>query len=212
MAEVGCLKDGNFQNLETNGLHVGGRPLRAAAYTNLGTVGAGKAGANLIAATSLTPNAVHVIIGNGAADSVVVTMPALAAVPALGTFYTFVLGARSTSTDSGADGHTIKLPAAGPGGGWLCGSVRLVRATAGAAHASNTTELVHVFPLSGTDEMIHMQSNDAVGGGEPGSFVTLTYIGLVDGTNPGWFVDGTIVSSTIASTGANSFAPHAAMD
>jgi len=212
MGEVGCLKDGNFQNLETNGLFVGGRSLRAAAYSNLGTIGDAAAAGNLIPATSLTENGVHIIIGNGTTDKVTVTMPALAAVPAIGTFYTFVLGARSTTANGGGNGHTIKLPAAGAGGGWLCGSVRLVRATGGAAHASNTTELVHIFPLSGTDEMIEMQSDDATGGGEPGSFITLTYIGLVDGTNPGWFVDGTIVSSTVASTGATSFAAWVAMD
>lgn len=208
MAESGCLKDGNFQNLEAQQIMLGNNSLRIAGFVNIGTPGGG---AQTTAATALSKNSVHIINGDiDGTDSMTVTLPALAEVPSVGDFYTFFLACKSELTAATGNGHTIKLPAAGPGGGNMFGAVKLCRIPAtGIALADTTADGqtidVRISPVPGTDEMIEMQSNDATGGGEPGSWITCTYMGLTDGTNPGWYITGEIISKTAASTGNTTF-------
>jgi hypothetical protein len=208
MGEIGCLKDGNFQNLEASTIMLGNSTLRVAGFVNIGTAGGV---AQTTAATSLVKNSVHIINGDiDGTDSMTVTLPALAEVPAVGDFYTFLLACKSELTAGTGNGHTIKLPAAGPGGGNMFGAVKLCRVpVAGTALADTTADGqtidVRVSPVPGTDEMIEMQSDDATGGGEAGSWITCTFMGLTDGTNPSWYITGEIISLTAASTGNTTF-------
>jgi hypothetical protein len=214
MAETGCLKDGNFQNLETEVLEVNGNRLRVSSYVTLGATGSGN---TAVAATSLTKNAVHILNGNLTDASTKVILPSKAQCASFGLvagdFYTFVVGLRSTA----AIGHTISTDAADDtsgAGAYLLGGVRLIRAASGVANAASgnsaPTEFSSIWPVTATDEMVVMDADDAVGGGEAGSWVTFRYVGNIGANSiPGWMLSGEIISVTPASTGAACFIPFA---
>jgi hypothetical protein len=214
MAEVGCVKDGNFQNLETNNLFLSGNSLLTSTYVSIGGIADDQVA---VAATGLTKNAIHVINGNLTTAGTKIILPSKAQVATfgleIGDFYTFVVGVRSTR----AGGHQISTDAADDGGGagaYLLGGVKLVRAASGVANAASGNnqpiEVSNIWAVTGTDEMVVMDADDAVGGGEAGSFVTFRYLGNIGANSiPGWMLNGEIISTTAATTGVATFIPFA---
>ena len=219
MGEVGCLKDGNFQNLETQDLLLDGNRLNTTKYVSIGD----NTAADIpILATGLTKNAVHIINGNGGNHGTTITLPSKAEIATfglvIGDFYTFVVGSESTR----AIGHTIrtddKVPDGGLGnadgtGAFLIGGVRLIRSAGGVANATSgndqPTELTSIYPQYGTDELVLLKADDATGGGGGGSHVTFRYMGQFgpgSGDTVHWKLSGEILSASAASTGATTFA------
>jgi len=208
MAESGCMKSGNFQNLEAQQIVLGGNTLKVAGFVNIDN---GGADANAVAATGLTVNAVHIIGGNGTTGATIVTLPDVDNVPNVGDFYTFLIGEPSTA----ADGHHIRTASAGVAGGILVGSLEYIRyntetglalAKFGSTGAANDqTSAVYIAPVKGTSEMICLDSDIADGGGLAGSWVTVTYIGTPDKTNPTWYINGQVFSIDPNGTGEKVF-------
>jgi len=221
MAEVGCLKDGNFQNLETKVLEVNGNALKVSGYVTIGGTAAGSTTFGTVHdvafGRALTKNAVHIINGAAAANATtIITLPTAAQISSygieVGDFYTFVVGVSAASA-----GHVIKLDAApsNGAGGYMIGNIRLVRGLLGAADAASGVsvagELSAVYAVYGTDEKISMISGgDPANGGREGSYVTCRYIGslglLTSGGNPHWLISGEVITDIAASTGADIFA------
>jgi hypothetical protein len=217
MGEVGCLKDGNFQNLETAELHLNGNRLNTTTYVSIGGIAAE---VQNIVATDLTKNAVNIINGNGTDHGSTITLPSKAEIATLGLvvgdFYTFVVGSQSTASG----GHIIMADAAADGAGagaYLIGGVRLIRAAAGTVAANLCADataatpvtgpaVTSVYPIYGTDERIVMQFDDGTGGGGSGSHVTFRYMGAFGlGTTVHWMLSGEILSNTAVSTGVTLF-------
>ena len=209
MAEVGCLKDGNFQNLQAQQIMLGNNTIRISGFVNLDS---GGGDAEAVAATGLTKNAVHIIGGDLTNGAVTVTLPTTTAVPDVGDFYTFLIGGKSTA----AGGHVIRCGAATDK---IVGAVQYIRipatglATANfgtTAAANDQTNAVYITPNhdTTTDDQINLDADIADGGGVEGSWVTFTYIGTpltTDGTLFTWYVTGQIISVDPNGTGAAVF-------
>ena len=173
------------------------------------TLDAGGDNAESVAASGLTANAVHILGGNLTSGAITVTLPTTTATPSIGTYYTFLVGIKSTAVG----GHVIKC---GTATDKLIGSIEYVRvpstglATANfgtTAATKDQTLVVHITPNQDTttDDLISLDGNEGDGGGIEGSWVTFTYIGTPDGTNATWLVDGKVISHDPNGTGAHIF-------
>ena len=145
MAETGCMKDANFQNLEAQQIMLGNNTLRVSGFVSLDD---GGTNAEAVAATGLTPNAVHILGGNLTGGTITVTLPTGAAnVPNVGDFYTFLIGIKSTT------GHTIQI---GTANDKIVGAVKYIRvpatglATAGGTLGTDQTSAVYITPNQDT--------------------------------------------------------------
>jgi len=176
------------------------------------TLDAGGDNAESVAASGLTANAVHILGGNLTSGAITVTLPTTTATPSIGTYYTFLVGMKSTANGPPA-GHVIKC---GTATDKLIGSIEYVRvpstglATAnfGTTAASNDqTSVVHITPNQDTttDDLISLDGDKGDGGGIEGSWVTFIYIGTPDGTNATWLVNGKVISHDPNGTGAHIF-------
>ena len=173
------------------------------------TLDAGGDNAESVAASGLTANAVHILGGNLTSGAITVTLPTTTATPSIGTYYTFLVGMKSTAVG----GHTIKC---GTATDKLIGSIEYVRvpstglatATFGtSAGAHDQTSVVHITPThdTTTDDLISLDGDKGDGGGVEGSWLTFTYIGTPNGTHATWLVDGKIISHDPNGTGAHIF-------
>jgi hypothetical protein len=207
MAEVGCLRDANFQNLNAQQIMLGNNTLRVAGFVNLDS---GGDDALAVPATGLTANSVHIIGGNGTGGAVTVTLPTGTAVPNVGDFYTFLIGAQSTT------GHEITIGAATDK---LVGGLQYIRVPAtglasavisAAGAATVETNAVYITPNQNTttDDRVFLDANAADGGGVEGTWITFTYIGTpytTDGTLHTWYMAGQIITIDPNGTGAGVF-------
>ena len=209
MAEPGCLHDANFQNLEAQQIMLGNNTIRVAGFVNLDS---GGTNAEEVLATGLTKNSVHIIGGNLTAGAVTVTLPTATAVPNVGDFYTFLIGAKSTASS----GHVIKC---GDANDKLIGCVQYIRvpaigvatATFGSTGSANDqTNAVYITPNQDTttDDLVSLDADVANGGGVEGTWITFTYVGTpitADGTLHTWYLTGQIISIDPNGTGAAVF-------
>lgn len=206
MAESGCMQDANFQNLQAQQIMLGNNTLRVAGFVSLDSGGTDAAA---VAATGLTVNSVHIIGGNLTSGAVTVTLPTGTAVPAVGDFYTFLIGGKSTATG----GHTVKCGAATDK---LVGGVQYLRvpttglATAGGTLGTDQTSAVFITPNQDTttDDLVNLDADIADGGGVEGTWLTFTYIGTpltANGTLHTWYLSGQVITSDANGTGAAVF-------
>ena len=211
MAEVGCLKDGNFQNLEVSStLMQGGNVLKVAGYQLITTTGAGET----TAGSDLTPNGIHFLAvdaaGDVAANNETITFPAAGTGLNIGDFYTFVVVRASTH----ATGFTITTAADDKIVG-VC-ELRSVAAAAIVADATarggastavtNNLDLVGDISAAGVNKIVLDGGSGTDVAGAAGTQITLTYVGNPDGTNAMYYVSGTITSIDPNGTAATTFA------
>jgi len=211
MAEVGCLKDGNFQNLEVSStLMQGGNVLKVAGYQLITTTGAGET----TAGSDLTPNGIHFLAvdaaGDVAANNETITLPAAGTGLNIGDFFTFVVVRASTH----ATGFTITTAADDKIVG-VC-ELRSVAAAAIVADATarggastavtNNLDLVGDISAAGVDKIVLDGGSGTDVAGAAGTQITLTYVGNPDGTNAMYYVSGTITSIDPNGTAATTFA------
>ena len=211
MAEVGCLKDGNFQNLEVSStLMQGGNVLKVAGYQLITTTGAGET----TAGSDLTPNGIHFLAvdaaGDVAANNETITLPAAGTGLNIGDFFTFVVVRASTH----ATGFTITTAADDKIVG-VC-ELRSVAAAAIVADATarggastaatNNLDLVGDISAAGVDKIVLDGGSGTDDAGAAGTQITLTYVGNPDGTNAMYYVSGTITSIDPNGTAATTFA------
>ena len=210
MAEVGCLKDGNFQNLEVSStLMQGGNVLKVAGYQLITTTGAGET----TAGSDLTPNGIHFLAvdaaGDVAANNETITLPAAGTGLNIGDFFTFVVVRASTH----ATGFTITTAADDKIVG-VC-ELRSVAAAAivadatargGASRAvTNILDLVGDISAAGVNKIVLDGGSGTDVAGAAGTQITLTYVGNPDGTNAMYYVSGTITSIDPNGTAATTF-------
>ena len=210
MGESGCLRDASFQNLEAQQIMLGNNTLRVTGFVNIDN---GGATASAVVATGLTKNAVHIIGGNLTGGAVTLTLPTGTAVPNVGDFYTFLIGAKSTT------GHVIKC---GHANDILVGGVQYIRVPASglanqygqdgtaANKAASQTNAVYITPNQNTtaDDLVKLDADAADGGGVEGTWLTFTYIGTpatTDGTKHAWYLSGQIFTIDPNGTGAAVF-------
>lgn len=211
MAEVGCLKDGNFQNLEVSStLMQGGNVLKVAGYQLITTTGAGET----TAGSDLTPNGIHFLAvdaaGDVAANNETITLPAAGTGLNIGDFFTFVVVRASTH----ATGFTITTAADDKIVG-VC-ELRSVAAAAIVADATarggastavtNNLDLVGDISAAGVNKIVLDGGSGTDVAGAAGTQITLTYVGNPDGTNAMYYVSGTITSIDPNGTAATTFA------
>ena len=211
MAEVGCLKDGNFQNLEVSStLMQGGNVLKVAGYQLITTTGAGET----TAGSDLTPNGIHFLAvdaaGDVAANNETITLPAAGTGLNIGDFFTFVVVRASTH----ATGFTITTAADDKIVG-VC-ELRSVAdaaivadptARGGASTAvTNNLDLVGDISAAGVNKIVLDGGSGTDVAGAAGTQITLTYVGNPDGTNAMYYVSGTITSIDPNGTAATTFA------
>ena len=211
MAEVGCLKDGNFQNLEVSStLMQGGNVLKVAGYQLITTTGAGET----TAGSDLTPNGIHFLAvdaaGDVAANNETITLPAAGTGLNIGDFFTFVVVRASTH----ATGFTITTAADDKIVG-VC-ELRSVAAAAIVADATarggastavtNILDLVGDISAAGVNKIVLDGGSGTDVAGAAGTQITLTYVGNPDGTNAMYYVSGTITSIDPNGTAATTFA------
>ena len=211
MAEVGCLKDGNFQNLEVSStLMQCGNVLKVAGYQLITTTGAGET----TAGSDLTPNGIHFLAvdaaGDVAANNETITLPAAGTGLNIGDFFTFVVVRASTH----ATGFTITTAADDKIVG-VC-ELRSVAAAAIVADATarggastavtNNLDLVGDISAAGVNKIVLDGGSGTDVAGAAGTQITLTYVGNPDGTNAMYYVSGTITSIDPNGTAATTFA------
>lgn len=211
MAEVGCLKDGNFQNLEVSStLMQGGNVLKVAGYQLISTTGTGET----TDAPDLTPNGIHFLAVDAAAavaaNNETITLPAAGTGLNIGDFFTFVVVRASTHTT----GFTITTAANDKIVG-VCelrsvANVAIVAdatARGGASTAvTNNLDLVGDISAAGVDSIVLDGGSGENVAGAAGTQITLTYVGNPDGTNAMYYVSGTITSVDPNGTAATTFA------
>ena len=211
MAEVGCLKDGNFQNLEVSStLMQGGNVLKVAGYQLITTTGAGET----TAGSDLTPNGIHFLAvdaaGDVAANNETITLPAAGTGLNIGDFFTFVVVRASTH----ATGFTI-ITAADDKIVGVC-ELRSVAAAAIVADATarggastavtNNLDLVGDISAAGVNKIVLDGGSGTDVAGAAGTQITLTSVRNPDGTNAMYYVSGTITSIDPNGTAATTFA------
>ena len=211
MAEVGCLKDGNFQNLEVSStLMQGGNVLKVAGYQLITTTGAGET----TAGSDLTPNGINFLAvdaaGDVAANNETIKLPAAGTGLNIGDFFTFVVVRASTH----ATGFTITTAADDKIVG-VC-ELRSVAAAAIVADATarggastavtNNLDLVGDISAAGVNKIVLDGGSGTDVAGAAGTQITLTYVGNPDGTNAMYYVSGTITSIDPNGTAATTFA------
>jgi hypothetical protein len=213
MAEVGCLKDGNFQNLEvTSTFMQGGNAFKVAGYQLITTT----ADAETTAGSALTPNGIHFLAVDAAGDvgtnNETITLPAAGVGLNIGDFFTFVVVRASTH----ATGFTITTATADKIVG-VC-ELRSVAATAIVADATarggastavtNNLDLVGDISAAGVNSIVLDGGSGANVAGAAGTQITLTYVGNPDalGANAMYYVSGIITSVDPNGTGATTFA------
>jgi len=210
MGEVGCLKDGNFQNLEVSSTFMqGGNLLKVAGYKLITSTAAGGA----TAAADLKPNGIHFCAvdaaANVAANNMTITLPTAGAGIKSGDFFTFVITRGSTH----ATGFTITTAAADK----ILGVVDVIHVTAadvislanrqntdGAARDENNMDFAGNCTDAGINSVVLRQAANHAGGA--GSIITLTYVGNPDGTNAIYLATGRLVSIDPDGTNAAVFA------
>lgn len=211
MAEVGCLKDGNFQNLEvTSTFMQGGNAFKVAGYQLITTTAAGEN----TAGSDLTPNGIHFLAVDVAADvaanNKTITLPAAGTGLNIGDFFTFVVVRASTH----ATGFTITTATDDKIVG-VC-ELRSVASTAITADATarggastaavNNLDLVGDISAAGVNSIVLDGGSGADVAGAAGTQITLTYVGNPDGTNAMYYVSGTITSVDPNGTAETTFA------
>jgi hypothetical protein len=211
MAEVGCLKDGNFQNLEVASTFMqGGNAFKVAGYQLITTTAASET----TAGSALTPNGIHFLAvdaaGDVATNNETITLPEAGTGLSIGDFFTFVVVRASTQ----AVGFTITTESNDKLVG-VC-ELRSLAAAAivsdatkrgGATDAAvNTTGLVGDVSAAGVDSIILDGDSSGDCAGAAGTQITITYTGKPDGTNAMYYVTGVITTLDVNSTCAGTFA------
>ena len=211
MGEIGCLKDGNFQNLEASTIMQGGNLLKVAGYTNI-TATAADASADVAAGGDLTANGIHFLAVNSAANVAtfrrIITLPAAGIGLNVGDYFTFVVVRGSAD----AVGFTITTSAADK----IVGLVEVAHVTNStvvsqanrtntdaAARDENNIDYAGQVDVVGSNSIVLV--DDANGAGTTGGKLTLTYAGKPDGVNAMYFATGRLVSDDVAGTSAGVF-------
>ena len=198
MAEVGCLKDGHFQNLEVNKLLVNNKDIRSRSTTSVVVAG----GADL--AITAVKNTLY-IIDDAAGGERVLTLPALSSVN-LGDFVSVHV---SVALDDNDESYNITCS----GTDKIYGNVTVGNAIAGSAAVANGAGLLNnVSHINVFDKAMVALSGDQdnEGVGTIGSTITLTAIegsGTGSGPTTGaaagiWWISGNLVTADPNSTGA----------
>ena len=206
MAEAGCLRDANFQNLQAQQIMLGNNSLRVAGFVSLNS---GATAAVTVPATSLTANSVHIIGGDGAAagaaagGAVSVTLPSGTAVPNVGDFYTFLIGAKSINT-----GHRIIL--GDTTNDKLVGGLQYIRVPNTGEIVGAAQNAVYITPNQSTttDHRIVLDADLDNSGGVEGTWITFTYIGTpwtTNGSEHTWYISGQVISDDVDGDGTAVF-------
>ena len=210
MAEVGCLRNGNFQNLEVASVFMqGGNKLKVAGYQSITTTAA----AETTAASTLTANGIHFLAVDAVADvstnTETITLPAAGAGINVGDFFTFVVIRASTA----AVGFTITTATNDK----IVGVVDVVHVTNttvvslanrqntdGDPRDENNIDYAGQCDATGVDSIV-LRGGTGDNAGEAGSVLTLTYAGNPDGTNAMYIATGRLISSDPDGTNAGTF-------
>ena len=211
MGEVGCLKDGNFQNLEVSSTFMqGGNLLKVAGYKQITSTGAG----GVTAAADLKPNGIHFCAVSDPAQvnayNMTITLPTAGEGLKIGDFLTFVI----TRGSGHATGFTITTDGADK----IVGLVDVIHVTSpdvvsisnrqntdGAARDENNIDYAGNLEAAGKDSVVLRQA-DGNHAGSTGSIITLTFVGKPDGANAIYLATGRLVSIDPDGTNAATFA------
>ena len=193
MAETGCLKDGNFQNLETQQLMLGGSRIDA----SLESSGALQLDNAANGAIAFAKNSIlYMSVINDAAR--VITLPELSTLQD-GDKFLFIIG---TAMNGGSNpGHTLTISTGGSDGAKIIGAVML-------SHTGAATDTIY------TDKMIatgvprtSIVCTEGAADNDVGAVGTKLLLTVVGGSTH-FLLSGIAMSNDVTgtNTGANFFA------